>query len=579
MSDVFFLVLRRLRIPLILLLTVYAVATLGMTLIPGIDPNGQPWHMSFFHAFYFVSITATTIGFGEIPYPFTDTQRAWALICAYTSVVAWLYAIGNMLRLLQDPTFKNAIAERTFTRNIKDIDQPFYIICGYGETGMFINQGLSQLGIQTVIIDRNHERTNSLELEDLSLPPIILNADTTDPRNLVYAGLHHGKCAGIVAVTEDDHTNLKVAVASKLLNQNVPVICRSEIQDEADNMASFGTNVIVNPFLIFANRLNLMAHDPSLHQIQNWFINQHSAQHLAERPLPKGLWIICGFGRLGKSIEAILAKDGIEIVVVDPDPIQSGAPEGSIVGRGTEARTLHEAGIIDASVIVAASNDDANNLSVMITAHQINKQIYTIGRVNDEANQSLFTQANCDYIMRRSQLVANEVLTSISRPLVSNLIKYSSSLKDDSTERLIEEIDKLTGRHDPITWRLLLDAEQAPALAGHLEQGLPLSIGQICQNELLPRSRCLPLLLQRGSVSHLLPSSGTQLMVDDELLVCGRRRSLLLPQRLRENSELIDTLINENPRHIPLLRWWRRNASARKLTADQAPEPDTHHPT
>jgi Trk K+ transport system NAD-binding subunit len=531
--------------------------------------------MSFFHAFYFVSITATTIGFGEIPYPFTDTQRAWALICAYTSVVAWLYAIGNMLKLLQDPTFINAIAERTFAKNIKDIDQPFYIICGYGETGMFINQGLSQLGIQTVIIERNHERTNSLELEDLSLPAIILNADTTDPRNLEYAGLHHGKCAGIIAVTEDDHTNLMVAVASKLLNKNVPVICRSEIQDEADNMASFGTNVIVNPFLIFANRLNLMAHDPSLHHIQNWFINQHSAQHLTERPLPKGLWIICGFGRLGKSIEAILAKDGIEMVVIDPDPIQSGAPKGSIVGRGTEAKTLLEAGISDASVIVAASNDDANNLSVMITAHQINKQIYTIGRVNDEENQSLFMQANCDYIMRRSQLVANEVLTSISRPLVSKFIKYSSSLKDDSTERLIKEIDKLTGRHDPITWRLLLNAEQAPALTSHLEQGLPLSVGQICQNQLLPRSRCMPLLLQRGSVSHLLPSSDTPLMLDDELLVCGRRRSLLLPQRLRENSELIDTLINKNPRHIPLLRWRRRNASARQLKADQVSKPDT----
>ncbi|MFT4629481.1 MAG: voltage-gated potassium channel [Arenicella sp.] len=572
MSNVFFLVLRRLRIPLALLVMVYAIATLGMTLIPGIDPNGQPWHMSFFHAFYFVSITATTIGFGEIPYPFTDTQRAWALICAYTSVVAWLYAIGNILRLLQDPTFKNAIAERTFARNIKDIGRPFYIICGYGETGMFINQGLSQLGIQTVIIDRDHERTNSLELEDLSLPPIILNADTTDPRNLVYAGLHHSKCAGIIAVTENDHTNLKVAVASKLLNENVPVICRSEIQDEADNMASFGTNVIINPFLTFANRLNLMAHDPSLHQIQNWFINQHSAQHLTERLLPKGRWIICGFGRLGKSIEATLAKDGIEMVVVDPEPTQSGAPAGSIVGRGTEAKTLHEAGISDANVIVAASNDDANNLSVMITAHEINKEIYTIGRVNNEANQSLFEQANCDYIMRRSQLIANEVLTSISRPLVSKFIKYSSSLKDDSTERLIEEIDKLTGRYDPITWRLLLNAEQSPALASHLEQGLPLNIGQICQNELLPHSDCLPLLLQRGSVSHLLPSSDTQLLVNDELLVCGRRRNLLLPQRLRENSELIDTLINKNPRHIPLLRWWRRNASRRNLKADQGIE-------
>jgi hypothetical protein len=177
--------------------------------------------------------------------------------------------------------------------------------------------------------------------------------------------------------------------------------------------------------------------------------------------------------------------------------------------------------------------------------------------------------------MRSSQLLANEVLTSISRPLVSKFIKYSSSLKDDSTERLIKEIDKLTGRHDPITWRLLLNAEQAPALTSHLEQGLPLSVGQICQNQLLPRSRCMPLLLQRGSVSHLLPSSDTPLMLDDELLVCGRRRSLLLPQRLRENSELIDTLINKNPRHIPLLRWRRRNASARQLKADQVSKPDT----
>lgn len=572
MSDVFFLVLRRLRIPLILLVMVYAVATLGMTLIPGIDPDGQAWHMSFFHAFYFVSITATTIGFGEIPYPFTDTQRAWALICAYTSVVAWLYAIGHMLRLLQDPMFKNAIAERAFARNIKHIEQPFYIICGYGETGMFINEGLSRLGIQTVIIDRNQERTSSLELEDMSLPPIVLNADTTDPRNLVSAGLNHSKCAGIIAVTENDHTNLKVAVASKLLNKAVPVICRSEIEDEADNMASFGTNVIINPFLTFANRLNLMAHNPSLHQIQNWFINQHNAQHLTERPLPKGLWIICGYGRLGKSIEANLAKDGIQMVVVDPDPVQSGAPEGTIIGRGTEAKTLQEAGISDASVIVAASNDDANNLSVMITAQQINKQIYTIGRVNDEAYQSLFAQANCDYIMRRSQLVANEVLTSISRPLVSNFIKYSSSLKDDSTEKLIEEIDQLTGEQDPVTWRLLVNNQQAPALVRHLAEGRSLSIGQICQNERVKGGHCLPLLLQRGSVSHLLPTSDTQLMVDDELLICGGRHRLLLPQRLRENSELIDTLINKNPRHIPILRWWLRNSSRRPLKADQSTE-------
>jgi hypothetical protein len=167
-SDIFFLVLRRLRTPLILLISVYAVATLGMTLIPGVDPNGEPWRMGFFHAFYFVSFMGTTIGFGELPYPFTDLQRAWVLVCIYTSVVAWLYGIGTVLRLTQDETFISAVAQRAFKLSIKRIDRPFHIICGYGETGQLIVRGLSELGIQAIIIDLHSERLHSLKLEGLT---------------------------------------------------------------------------------------------------------------------------------------------------------------------------------------------------------------------------------------------------------------------------------------------------------------------------------------------------------------------------------------------------------------------------
>lgn len=562
MSDVFFLVLRRLRIPLAILLVVYAIATFGMTLIPGVDPNGEPWRMSFFHAFYFVSFMGTTIGFGEIPYDFTDSQRAWVLVCIYISVIAWLYAIGNMLRLLQDTTFQQAIAERAFAHSISKIDLPFYIICGYGETGMLINEGLSEIGIQTVIIDYDSTRTTSLELENLNFAPIVLNADGTVPHNLVTAGLNHPRCSGIIAVTENDHTNLQIAVGSKLLNRQVPVICRSEIEDEADNMASFGTDVIINPFLTFASRLNLMVHNPSLHRIQNWFINQQSAEHIAERALPKGRWIICGYGRLGKSIHAHLAKEGIDLVVVDPDPEAQDAPKGSILGRGTEAKTLNDAGIMDASVVIAASADDANNLSVLITAQQINKNIYTIGRVSREANQILFAQADCDYIMRRSQLIANAALTRISRPLVSKFITYSNSLSPAATHQLADDILSLTGHRDPITWRLRIDESHAPALAQHLQRGRALSVAQICHNEGLPTARCIPLLLQRGGVSHLLPDANRDIAVGDELLVCGGRNALLLPQRLCDNAELIDTLINKNQHYIPILRWLGRIRSA-----------------
>ena len=83
--PVVFLALRRLRGPLIILISVYGIAVLGLTLIPGVNPEGNPESMSIFHAFYFVSFMGSTIGFGEIPHPFTDAQRMWVLVCIYFS--------------------------------------------------------------------------------------------------------------------------------------------------------------------------------------------------------------------------------------------------------------------------------------------------------------------------------------------------------------------------------------------------------------------------------------------------------------------------------------------------------------
>ena len=79
-SGTVFLVLRRMRIPLILIIVIFAVSTLGLTLMPGEDGEGNPTRMSFFHSFYVMSYTATTIGFGELPHGFTEAQRLWVTI-------------------------------------------------------------------------------------------------------------------------------------------------------------------------------------------------------------------------------------------------------------------------------------------------------------------------------------------------------------------------------------------------------------------------------------------------------------------------------------------------------------------
>jgi len=84
---------------------------------------------------------------------------------------------------------------------------------------------------------------------------------------------------------------------------------------------------------------------------------------------------------------------------------------------------------------------------------------------------------------------------------------------------------------------------------------------QICQHELFPGARCIPLLFLREGEVSLMPSLQTELNCYDQLLFCSKRNALLLAQRLADNDELIDTLINGNSHHIPMLRWLSRRSA------------------
>jgi hypothetical protein len=60
-SSTIFLIMRRMRTPLNTLIVIFFVSVVGLTLIPGVDPEGRPARLSLFESFYFMSYTATTI--------------------------------------------------------------------------------------------------------------------------------------------------------------------------------------------------------------------------------------------------------------------------------------------------------------------------------------------------------------------------------------------------------------------------------------------------------------------------------------------------------------------------------------
>ena len=53
---------------------------------------------------------------------------------------------------------------------------------------------------------------------------------------------------------------------------------------------------------------------------------------------------MCGYGRFGKAITHHLKQVGIELMVVEATPDETGCDD-CIVGNGTEAHTLLEAGV------------------------------------------------------------------------------------------------------------------------------------------------------------------------------------------------------------------------------------------
>ncbi|GAB4289965.1 MAG: hypothetical protein Kow0096_03220 [Thiohalomonadaceae bacterium] len=523
MDKVIFLFLRRMRAPLLVLIAAYTIAVLGLVLIPGVDAEGRPWHMSFFHAFYIVSYTATTIGFGEVPYTFTDAQRMWTIVSIYLSVIAWLYAIGKILTLLQEPAFKRAVIEQAFARSIRRLREPFYVVCGYGDTGSLLVRALAQRHIRAVVIDRNPDRIDDLELEDLGMYVPGLCADASLSAYLTLAGLLSRHCRGVVALTDDDEANLKIAITSKLLHRELPVICRAETRDVQDNMASFGTDHIINPFDTFGDRLGLALHSPGTHLLYEWLT---SVPHMPlSEPLypPHGKWVLCGYGRFGKAVYESLVGEGVEAVIVEADPQRTGCADRCIIGRGTEAITLQAAGIEEAVGIVAGTDNDANNLSIVMTAAELNPKLFMVARQNRHDNDAIFKAARLNLVMHRSEIIAKDILAQLTTPLLPVFLQQARQQNNAWANEVISRISAVTGEVVPEVWTLTLDTREAPALWRMLARH-DVHLGEILRD---PRDReqplpCIPLLLLRGNDPRLMPGEDVVLRSGDRLLFCGR---------------------------------------------------------
>ncbi|WP_295623499.1 NAD(P)-binding protein [uncultured Nitrosomonas sp.] len=523
MNNIVFLILRRIRAPLIAVIVSFGIAVFGMTLMPGIEIEGEVFYLSLFQAFYIISYTATTIGFGEVPHEFSTAQRLWMTFSIYLTVISWFYAIGNIIALFQDVSLKIAITTSRFTKAVTRLRDPFYIICGYGETGSLLVNSLDRKHIRVVVIEILQDRINDLELEDYQYDIPALCADVELPDVLIKAGIGHSMCAGIAALTNNDHANLAVAIAAKIINPSLMVLGRAENADTAANMESFKTDHIINPYTLFGDHLAMQVHALGVYLLHEWLTGIPGQSLLSPDCPPIGKWVVCGYGRFGKSVVKSLQREEIAITIIEANPELTGC-EACIIGSGTESKTLEEADIRNALGVVAGTDNDVNNLSIVITAREMNPELFVVIRKNKRYNDILFDHYKANITMQPSNIIAHECLAHMISPLLAGFLSLVRTQTNGWANQLISRLVNTIGEQVPETWTIMIDDSHASAVITLLSQRVTVTLDNLARD---PGNRdskleLMPLMLLRDDIPLLLPAYDFHVKKHDQILFCGR---------------------------------------------------------
>jgi len=523
-NQVIWIILKKLRTPFLVILITFSISILGMMLIPGMDDKGHIYHLNFFDAFYFVSYMATTIGFGESPYAFTYPQKLWVTVAIYLTVIGWFYAIGTIVALIQDESLKKALSINIFRKQVKAFREEFFIILGYNRiTKEIINNS----DFRFVVIDKNEEKIEELNLEDFYpvVPAII--GDATNQLILKYAGIENKNCKGIISLFEDDAKNMQIATICKLLNENIELIVKATSKNQVDYYKSLGIKYIQNPFTIISDRIYFNLTSPYIWLLELWAYG-HSLRLGEKDLLPDGKYLVCGYGRMGKAIVDGLKRAGVEYKVFKIKTDEYQQRKGTVIfGDDEDKETLENLDIKNSDVIIASTNNDLLNLTIINKAKKLNPDIYTIARENSLDDLTIFQAAHIDRVYVLEKILAEYTITTISKPLVDAFIKEIRKMDNEWGEVIVNMLRHIAGEN-PIYYEITINDENAYALMRRLKKQQQVTLGDIRKsrsnrNELL---KIVYLLLKRGDEIILMPPSNTVIEENDKLLIVANEENI-----------------------------------------------------
>ena len=544
-TEAIFLVLRRMRFPLIVLISILSISVLGLSLIPCVDENGDPWRMTLFDAFYFVSYTATTIGFGEIPHAFTAAQRMWVTGTIYASVTGWAYVFGSLFALLQEPAFRKAVTLQRFRAKVKGLHEPFLLLVGYGQAGRTLATALDHEGRRIVVVDADPGRLDVLISDQLANDVPNIEGDPTNPALLGLAGLGHPMCEGVLAMTDQDEMNLAVVMSANLLRPEVPVITRCSERANVQRMEDFSPEAVINPYDRYGSYLVMALQRPDTFQLHQWLLSEPGTElPPLHEELASGRWMVTADSRFGHEVAHDLRRAGLEVEEVNPE--DGVPPFDGIAG------------------FIAGVESDTTNLSMAAHARLVNPGVYLAVRQKSIHTTALLRAFEPDSVFIATDLVAFESLARLQAPTFWAFIEYVHQLPNEQAIEIRDRLVRRVGEYSPSPSVLTINHYEAPAVTRWLEKDHPVTLRDLLRNP-DEREQKIPsfvFMLKRGKQVSYVPDLDVELKVGDQVGLLSRSKGLQqLTTTLHHDASLEYLCTAET---VPTTWLWRKLRAARK---------------
>ena len=156
----------------------------------------------------------------------------------------------------------------------------------------------------------------------------------------------------------------------------------------------------------------------------------------------KNHYIICGYGRIGKALCKKLRMKPIDLVIIEKNQELNRIMDDEgilyLSGDAADESTLLQAGIERAKGLVAILDTDAENVFLVLTASQLNPDLFIMARANQNKSKAKLRAAGANKVESPYEMGAASMAQRILRPTVTNFLDlaFADKRKDIRMEEI-----------------------------------------------------------------------------------------------------------------------------------------------